>query len=481
MESRAWFGRKNRYASHLVPRMQTTRRAVRGNRQGLRESMLKENKDTGNFERPKDRTVKNVQSAPTLPDIKPHTPVASLNRARYEGRRASFSITQVSTLVGMAPTFIRKVVGNKKTLSIDDVVSLLDQDAFAETFIPRSKIIDHLLSLDEARCVEVLPDLKSGVALVANDALSFLKGLPSNSIQTVVTSTPYWGLRLYKDSSSVEWADGAVCPLGHEQTPEGFVRHTAEILNEVFRVLKDDGSVWWNVMDSFNTRTQIRGNAAEALRAMQGKDKRTWSEHDCRRYSAGHVYLKDGEQCLIPGRIAERASRMGFYVKTMITWAKRSTLPEPQESRVSRNLEYIIHLTKIRAPRFNKSSYRQLPASLGGRNNGWETDKLSDVWTLPTSSGRDGHGAQFPAALPARCIALSSDEDDLVLDPFVGAGNSGVAAVALNRRFIGVDVSKEYLITAARKIEAAKIDRDKIPLDKIAEAVEAEVEHDPLK
>ena len=440
--------------------------------------MLKGNK-IDSFERPQ-RTLEGARSI-SLPDIKPQTPVASLNRTIYQDRHAVFSLEKVSPLVGLAPTFIRKVVGNKKLLTINDVLSLLDQDSFGETFVPRSKIIDHLLSLDEAQYVESMPDLQSGVALIRNDALSFLRGLPSNSIQCVVTSTPYWGLRLSKESSSIEWADGAVCPYGHEQTPENFIRHTSEILREIFRVLKDDGSVWWNVMDSFNTRTQIRGNAAEALRAMQGKDKRSWSEHDCRRYSAGHAYLKDGEQCLIPGRIAERAARLGFYVKTMITWAKRSTLPEPQESRVSRNLEYIIHLSKVRAPRFNKPIYRKLPATLGGRNNGWETDKLSDVWTLPTSSGRDGHGAQFPVALPARCIALSSDADDIVLDPFVGAGNSGVAAVALGRRFIGIDVSNDYLSTATRKITAAREDRDKVPLDKIAEVVESEVEHDPLR
>jgi DNA modification methylase len=143
---------------------------------------------------------------------------------------------------------------------------------------------------------------------------------------------------------------------------------------------------------------------------------------------------------------------MGFYVKSTITWAKTSTLPEPQESRVSRNLEYVLHLTKIRTPHFNKEIYRSLPAALGGRNNGSETDKLSDVWTLPTSSGRDGHGAQFPIALPGRCIALTTSRDDVVLDPFAGAGNAGVAALALGRRFIGIDICQEYLDTAERKL-----------------------------
>ncbi len=241
-----------------------------------------------------------------------------------------------------------------------------------------------------------------------------------------------------------------------EQTPEGFVRHTTEILLALKSVLTPNGSIWWNIMDTFNTRTQIRGNAVEALRAMQGRDSRAWGDHESRRYSAGHSYLKDGEQCMIPSMIAERASRIGYYVKSTITWAKTATLPEPQESRVSRNLEYILHLSLARAPSFNKECYRTLPAAFGGRNNGWETDKLSDVWTLPTSSGGDGHGAQFPIALPGRCIALSTNEGELVLDPFVGAGTSGVAALALGRRFIGIDVSPDYLQTAQRRLKETK-------------------------
>ena len=83
-----------------------------------------------------------------------------------------------------------------------------------------------------------------------------------SSVQCVVTSTPYWGMRVYEDMQSVVWADGDVCPYGHEQTPEGFVRHTVEMLVAMSRVLTDDGSIWWNVMDTFMTRTQIRGNAA---------------------------------------------------------------------------------------------------------------------------------------------------------------------------------------------------------------------------
>jgi DNA modification methylase len=418
---------------------------------------------------------KAVQRPPIsiLPDIKPATPISEFDHHAYSDRKASFPLERVAPLVGMSPNFVRKVVGRKPLLDIADVLRLLDQDAFSETYVPRSKIIEHLLSPSDITAEFHLPTFDSGFALKADETLRFLRSMPEKSVQCVVTSTPYWGLRIYKHPVAVKWADGADAVYGHEQTPEAFIRHTAEILKELFRILKTGGSIWWNVMDSFNTRTQIRGSAVEALRAMQGKDKRTWSQHACRRYSAGHAYLKDGEQCLIPSRIAEKAERLGFYVKSVITWAKTSSLPEPQESRVSRNLEYILHFSKVRSPLFHKEAYRKLPASVGGRNNGSETDKLSDVWTLPTSSGRDGHGAQFPVALPGRCIALSTNKNDIVLDPFVGAGNSGIAATALGRRFIGVDVSSEYLEIARRKLLATQKELIKLPLEKVADSVAA--------
>ncbi len=394
-----------------------------------------------------------------LPDIKPRTSVSTFDRNPIL-HQTLVPIELVAPLVGMSSTFIRKVVGNRHQLKISDVLDLLDQDAYSETFVPRSKVIDYLFRRSTKPAAQYdMAKLQEGHVLEKQDAVDFLRNLPAQSVMCVVTSTPYWALRIYKDSVDTHWADGSCCPYGHEQTPEGFIRHTSEILWEIYRVLDDEGSVWWNVMDSFNTRTQIRSNAVEALRAMQGRDKRKWSEHDCRRYSSGHSYLKDGEQCLIPGRIADRASRMGFYVKTVITWAKTATLPEPQNSRVSRNLEYILHLTKARTPKFNKSVYLTLPAESGGRNENSETEKLSDVWILPTSNGGQGHGAQFPVALPARCIALSTVENDLVLDPFVGAGNAGVAAIGLGRRFVGVDVSDEYLSTARRKLQTAMRDR----------------------
>lgn len=397
-----------------------------------------------------------VSSAIT--DIKPHTPVAVLNRARFRSED-SYEPETVAPVVGMSLNFVRKVVGHRGRLTGKNVLDLLDQDAFHETFVPRSKIPGYLMARSrvETENTDEVPNPESWDLRLGN-ALDLVRVVPTASVNCVVTSTPYWGLRIYEDTQVVAWADGDVCAYGHEQTPEAFARHTVETLLALSRVLTNDGSIWWNVMDSFNTRTQIRESAAEALRAMQGMDSRKWGDHASRRYSAGHAYLKDGEQCLIPQMIAERASRVGLYIKTAITWAKRSSMPEPQNSRVSRNLEYVLHIAKQRTPKFARRPYHDADPEFGGRNNGWESEKLSDVWILSTSSGGNGHGAQFPTALPGRCIALSTDPGDVVLDPFVGSGTSGIAALHHGCSFIGFDTSQTYLAIAKEKL--GRVNRD---------------------
>jgi len=387
-------------------------------------------------------------------DIKPHTAISALDRDAASRSPVRFPIGLVAPAVGMSPTFVRKVTGQRHELGGREVVQLLDQDAFSETLVRRSQVMAYLEAA-AAHCSRSVVPNPDGFGLRVGNALDLVEQVADGSVQCVVTSTPYWGMRVYEESMSVVWADGEICPYGHEQTPEGFLRHTTELLLAISRTVAANGSIWWNLMDTFNTRTQIRGSAVEALRAMEGNDHREWADHAFRRYSAGHSYLKDGEQCLIPALVAERASRIGLYVKTVITWAKRSSLPEPQHSRVSRNIEYVLHLSPSRTPKLAREPYLRTKPEFGGRNDGWESEKLSDVWVLSTSAGGGGHGAQFPVALPGRCIALSTDPGDLVLDPFVGSGNAGVAAVVHGCNFLGFDVAQSYMVAAKEKIAKA--------------------------
>lgn len=380
-------------------------------------------------------------------DVKPYSDIATFSDTPTN---RCYNISDVAPIVGMSESFIRRIVGNKSTLTESMVIELINQDAFSETFVPRSKVLKYLRN---QKCKAPSHGLAAD-ELYQGDAIDLIDQLADKSIQCIVTSTPYWAMRIYDNLSVREWADGDLCAFGLEQTPEAFIRHSVEILYHIMPKVTLDGSVWWNIMDSYNTRTQIRGNAAEALMAMKGKDSRSWKDHKYKRYSAGHAYLKDGEQCLIPQRIAERASRLGYYLKSTISWCKTASMPEPQLSRVSRNVEYILHLTVQRTPYFDKSSYLKLPAALGGRQS-YESEKLSDFWHLPTSAGGDGHGAQFPIQLPGRCIALTSRKGDVVLDPFIGSGTTAEAAVRMNRQYIGFDICQEYLKTAQQKIDAA--------------------------
>jgi len=354
-----------------------------------------------------------------------------------------------------------------KTFTLSDVLTLLDVDGFQETFIPRSRIPRYLLG-DSSTPPSEIPGLRRStreiedISLVAGNARDLLPLLDAGSVQCVVTSSPYWGMRVYDNERNVRWADGESCPYGFEQTPEEFIRHTIELLVLMKPAIAANGSVWWNIMDTYNTRTPIRGNARERLDAMSevSGSRKGWTEHGACRHSAGHMYLDDTELSSIPPRIAERASRVGYKLKSFITWRKHSSTPEPAKSRVSRQAEYLLHLSIGRTPFFDKGAWQTLSPELGGPNMLYESaEKITDVWCLPTSSGKNGHGAEFPLALAGRCIALTSRAGDLVLDPFVGSGTAAIAAVELGRRFVGYDISKKYIDVAERRVFIAVRER----------------------
>jgi DNA modification methylase len=400
-----------------------------------------------------------------IDDIIPRSPVDRLIKRDYTKKelQSEFDAELVSAVVGMSRAFIARALDRPgtrpKTYTLTDVLMLLDVDGFQETFIPRSRIPKYLLE-DSSTPPSEIPGMRStatigDVSLVVGNARDLLPLLGAGSVQCVATSSPYWGMRVYDNESNVRWADGESCPYGFEQTPEGFIRHTIELLVLMKPAIAAEGSVWWNIMDTYNTRTPIRGNARERLDAMSEVpgSRKGWTEHGACRHSAGHMYLDDTELSSIPSRIAERASRVGYKLKSFITWRKHSSTPEPAKSRVSRQAEYLLHLSIERTPFFDRSAWQKLSSELGGPNTLYESaEKITDVWCLPTSNGKNGHGAEFPLALAGRCIALTSRTGDLVLDPFVGSGTTAIAAAEQARRFVGYDISEKYIDVAKRRV-----------------------------
>ncbi|MEA2372118.1 MAG: hypothetical protein QOH12_2512 [Solirubrobacteraceae bacterium] len=406
-------------------------------------------------------------------DITPRSPVDKLKRGDLSKKemQREFDAELVAAVVGMSRAFIARALDRpgtrSKTFTLAEVLVLLDVDGFQETFIPRSKIPKYLIE-DSAAPPSEIPALQRStrtigeVVLVVGSARDLLPRLEPGSVQCVTTSSPYWGMRVYDNERNIRWADGESCPYGFEQTPEGFIRHTIELLVLMKPAMTKTGSVWWNIMDTYNTRTPIRGNARERLDAMSDApgSRKGWTEHGACRHSAGHMYLDDTELSSIPPRIAERASRVGYKLKSFITWRKHSSTPEPAKSRVSRQAEYLLHLSIDRAPFFDKASWQMLAPRLGGPNMLFESaEKITDVWCLPTSTGKNGHGAEFPLALAGRCIALTSERGDLVLDPFIGSGTTAIAAAELGRRCLGYDISETYIGVAEQRITVAERER----------------------
>lgn len=424
-------------------------------------------------------------------DIIPKSPIDRLkdNLPTDEELRKTCDAALAAAVLGMNRAFIARALRREgtrpKTVTIGEVVDLLDVDGFQETFVLRSKIPRYLIDAGGSETTLGLGDAGDDVTIVRGNARDLVRQLAPGSVQCVVTSSPYWGMRVYENTRPVMWADGEHCAYGFEQTPEGFIRHTIEILHFLKPAITASGSVWWNVMDTYNTRTPIRGNARERLDEMGGvsETRRGWTEHAACRHSAGHMFLNDAEQSSIPARIAERASRVGYRLKSFITWRKRSATPEPVRSRGTRQAEYVLQFgVGDTPPLFNKAGWQGLALDLGGPHPTLESPKrVTDVWSLPTSTGKNGHGAEFPLALPGRCIALASAEGDLVLDPFVGSGTTALAAMRQGRRCLGFDISERYVQLAERRVAEQRERQKQADLESAARAAQMQLQDEPPK
>ncbi len=201
-------------------------------------------------------------------EIKPYTQAGKIPANRINNL---YPLEMVLPVVGMNEYFVKKILGRHECLTEDMVVELLEQDAFSETFVPRSMVLQYLrkkLLTSSQNTASLISELDR---LYKGDAISLIDRLKDQSIQCVVTSTPYWAMRIYDEFFIREWADGETCAFGLEQTPEGFIRHSVETLYHLQRKLTPAGSLWWNIMDSYNTRTQRGGQLGRPYQIMHQK------------------------------------------------------------------------------------------------------------------------------------------------------------------------------------------------------------------
>jgi DNA modification methylase len=324
--------------------------------------------------------------------------------------------------------------------------------------------------------------------ILTGDTRTLLPTLESQSVQTVVTSPPYWGLRDYQ-------VDGQ---LGLEATPEAYVTALVEVFREVNRVLRDDGTVWLNLGDSYagSGKGQMGNGTSANINNKQSTNKGSSTGGLPTQYPG----LKPKDLVGIPWRVAFALQADGWYLRSDIVWAKGvsfcpsysgSVMPESVRDRPTKAHEYLFLLSKsskyyydmdaVREPHQTASlkrvknplAVKKLDKSRNDRSGlQWDGSpevakrwtpnggrNLRSVWTIKTQPNPDAHFATFPTALVEPCVKAGSRVNDLVLDPFAGSGTTGLVAMRLGRRFVGIELNPAYVTLAERDLAGPLFDR----------------------
>ena len=296
----------------------------------------------------------------------------------------------------------------------------------------------------------------SDVNVLNMDVLEGLRTLPDNSVNCCVTSPPYWGLRDY----------GHEGQIGLEATPEAYVARMVEVFREVRRVLREDGTCWVNLGDSYaaNRTYQVTPTKWKAL--SQGQS------------ASVPPGLKPKDLVGIPWRVAFALQADGWWLRQDIIWHKPNPMPESVTDRCTKAHEYIFLMTKNSKYYYDNDSIKEksvttvnrktLPTdeykagktpnevtgkmtNRGGKSlayaypNGIPFRNKRSVWTVTTKPFKGAHFAVMPQDLVEPCVKAGCPEGGVVLDPFAGSGTTLVVASKLNRSAIGIELNPDYV------------------------------------
>lgn len=298
--------------------------------------------------------------------------------------------------------------------------------------------------------------------ILQGDVREQLRKIPEGSIHTCITSPPYFGLRDY----------GMDGQIGLEETPEEFVESLVEVFREVKRVLRDDGTLWVNLGDSYagSGKGQTREGSKDPKRGKIDGMK-------LKNSSKGFTGIKPKDLIGIPWRVALALQADGWYLRQDIIWHKPNPMPESVTDRCTKAHEYVFLLSKSRDYYFDNEAiqeeaiHKEDPrAGYGrlhyrGKREGQEgtgqenfvsikekRNKRS-VWSVTTKPFAGAHFATFPEKLIEPMILAGSPVGGVVLDPFMGAGTTAVVAKKNGRNYIGTELNPAYIEIAEKRIQ----------------------------
>jgi len=338
--------------------------------------------------------------------------------------------------------------------------------------------------------------------VVVGDCIESMRSMPESSVQCCVTSPPYWGLRDYGH-------DGQI---GLEETPDAYVARMVEVFREVRRVLRDDGTLWLNLGDSYAAQRSGTAMPAETLAggsggqavggrgnrgrgdvepdAVDGRARREAGTGPSHRDAAA-IGLKHKDLVGIPWRVAFALQADGWWLRQDIIWHKPNPMPESVTDRCTKAHEYLFLLTKSARYYYDAEAVSEAASHAGKtiKTNGaagmesfgdgmrtragfargivvGETRNRRSVWTITTKPYSGAHFAVMPADLVEPCVKAGSREGDTILDPFAGSGTTLAVALNLGRHAVGCELNADYATLAEERIAAV---RDKTALfDEVA-------------
>ena len=327
--------------------------------------------------------------------------------------------------------------------------------------------------------------------------LDILKTFEDNSINCCITSPPYYGLRDYGtgkwiggdpncdhkqaklatrfdyDVSDKQYSNAGsnvpmyqkVCPIcgairedkqvGLEESPEMYIQRLVDIFTEVKRVLKDDGTLWVNIGDTYNA-SSYRKDENSSGHGKQGTNKGSY-ENVVERPTVQNCKPKD--LIGIPWMLAFALRDSGWYLRQDIIWAKPNPMPEPIKDRCGKSHEYIFLFSKSPKYYFDYEAIQEPCWASNTQGMKTMTGKRNkrDVWTVVPAHYKEAHFATFPEELVYPMIIAGCPKDGVVLDPFMGSGTVGSVAIKNHRNYVGCELNPDYIDMALRRINHTTI------------------------
>jgi DNA modification methylase len=300
------------------------------------------------------------------------------------------------------------------------------------------------------------------VTLLLGDCREKLTMLKDKSIHTCVTSPPYFGLRDYGHDDQI----------GLETTPDDFINAMVTVFREVRRVLRDDGTLWLNLGDTYNNRTKVRTTSHQP--ALNGFEDDVWKDRAARGgvRMSNMPGIKEKDLIGIPWRVAFALQADGWFLRQDIIWAKSNPMPESVTDRCTKAHEYIFLLSKSPRYYFDSDAIKEPAIGAGqtrgggkkastvgiiaGRADGQRMDQLGakpiaefrnrrSVWNVSTKPFKGAHFATFPPDLIEPCILAGCPVGGVVLDPFGGAGTTGLVAERNGRESVLIELNLDYV------------------------------------